>query len=80
MANDTIDTVETQPGVIPCAGSGLIAAIQTALPNVSNNANRYSIYIAMQNYAIEMRRVLYNADPQMDSAVLTAVTATLATL
>jgi hypothetical protein len=80
MANDTIDTVEQQTQLVPVAVSGLIAAIQTALPNVTGNANRHSVYIAMQNHAIELRRILYGADPQMDSAVLSAVTATLATL
>jgi hypothetical protein len=80
MANDTIDTVEQQTQLVPIAGGGLIAAIQTALPNIASNANRYSAYMQMQNHAIELRRILYGIDPQMDSAVLTTVTATLATL
>lgn len=79
---DSVQSTQTQPEIEGQAGGGLIAALNTYIPQAvaAANAPRAAGYQDLLNAAQEFRIALNNLDPQADAAVLTAVAACLGTI
>lgn len=79
---DTVESTLAQPELESEAGGGLMSVLQTWITTATTagNQQRAAGYNDLLIAAQEFRLRLSNLDPQMDSAVQTAVTATLATI
>lgn len=82
MAQDTVQSIADQPAIEGQAGGGLMSVLNTWIATALTNGNqaRAAGYSDLLAAAQEFRLRLSSLDPQADSAVNTAVTATLATI
>jgi hypothetical protein len=79
---DSVQSTQTQPELEGAAAGGLISLLESnyTAAVAAGNQQRAAAYQDLQAAAQEFRLRLSNLDPQADSAVLTQVTAVLATI